>query len=309
MYANRCWLIILLGLAVVSVMASCQSPGAVDELARAELATVQADLDRVSAQITEHEENVQVIATTQASTVAMQATVAALTTTTTADTEDSIENRQNDSFKMALKLGIEVIHQDNDNDALQSIFFPLDRLAFYPSLDDFGMDWLNNADVNRQSQLLLVFLSDPSMGDAWQLYYTTDMITDTVTWESPAWRTHIVSVDWQPVSQAVAGTVEVPATMMVMQGEKEMINSHAIFLPGSTIMDSLSNLANNNNLNLTSIDPVMFLIHDGSNGHDDFLLVLVEEGIAGPHPHHDSPSRQYCSRCRGFRCQFRCWRY
>ncbi len=305
MIRRKIWFFYLTIGVLVLGMASCQATNNTDEEARAqiatlttEMATMQANLNELNTQTTDISE--QVVAT-QATTEALVSTISMAGGTT----EATQPSGQSDLLGMSLKTALEVIYQDGQPS--QGTYFPIDRLAFYNSYNEFEEDYTDNDDKNLQSWLKLAFLPNPTTA-AWHLYYNTDVISDTVTWASPSWRRHLVKVNWQPDSaQSESGIGQ----LWVDSSEKSPINGQTMFLTGSFMREGLDFLedALANNEDLTMLSPMMFLIHDSFEGRDDLVLAIVENSASGPDPLDDSPARQYCGRCQSFWCRWRCWRY
>lgn len=278
MFLRKQWLSILVGCILLLLATGCQQP-MVDEEARAQLATLEANQAAIQAELED---------------VSSQVTALSNQVTTEAAGAE---------FGMTFRIGLEVIHQDSETP--QRSFFPIDRLALYRSLEEFQSEWIDNDDKNTNSGIHMAFLADPTP-DAWQLYYTTKVITNTVTWESPAWRRHRVRAQWPSgETNRLSGTVSVDL------GEKQPINGHTEFLANPIMRDSVTNLqmaVTANGSDLTAANPILFLVHDRSEGQDEVVLVVIDMfADTGPDPSDDPPVGQYCSSCQGFWCWIRCW--
>lgn len=302
MRSQKFWFVWLLLLGLLGGMMGCQSSGGVDEEARAQITALTADLTSVQTDVASLNTRAADLAGQMA---AAQGTMEALAAAPVADAP--AVPAAVPTLEMSLQTALEVIYQDGQ--PAQSAFFPIDRLVFYRSLEAFQNDWAGDNRTNLQSRVKLAFLADPTP-DAWQLYYTTDVISDTVTWAAPGWRRYLISANWSPAAGPQAAIVS--AAVLVDQGEKQPINGQTVFVSSPVMMDSLQNLntaVTNNGGDLASSNPIMLLIHDRSQGRDDFVLALVDNTVIGPDPRDDPATYQYCSRCQGFWCRWRCWRY
>ena len=283
------------------VMVGCQNSGGVDEEARANMTTLSADIEAVQANL----DNLNARSTDLAIQVAaIGATTEALVKVEAGSNEGSTVEATSNLLEMSLQVAIEVTHQDDQ----PGTFLPIDRLTFYKSLEEFGLDW--TGDKNLKSQVKLAFLANDSV-DAWQLYYTNDVISDTLAWSSPSWRRYLIAANWLPAAGSEAANV--PATLEVDQGEKQSIIGQTAFLSSLIMLEGLQNLQaaiTTSGGDLATANPIVFLVHDRSQGHDDLVLAIIDNAVAvGPDPNANSPVRQYCSRCQGYWCRWRCWRW
>lgn len=300
MLSQKFWFVSLILAGLLGGMMGCQPSN--DEEARSQIATLTVDLTTVQADVAGLNTRSADLAGQAA---AAQGTMEVLAAVPVA--EETAVPEAVPTLEMSLRTALEVIYQDGQPP--QSAFFPIDRLVFYRSLVEFQNNWAGDNQKNLQSRVKLAFLADPTP-DAWQLYYTTDVISDTVTWSVPSWRRYLISANWSPAAGPQAAIVS--AAVLVDQGEKQPINGQMAFVSSATMLESLQNLNTavaNNGGNLASFNPIMFLIHDQSQGRDDFVLAIIDDGVTDPDPRQDSATYQYCSRCQGFWCGWRCWRY
>ncbi|MBK8128041.1 MAG: hypothetical protein KBE23_24380 [Chloroflexi bacterium] len=302
MRSQKFWFVCLLLLGLLGGMMGCQSSGGVDEETRAQITALTADLTTVQADIAGLNTRSANLA---GQTAAAQGTIEALSAASVA--EATVVPEAIPTLEMSLRTALEVIYQDGQ--PAQSAFFPLDRLVFYRSLEAFQNDWAGDNQTNSQSRVKVALLTDPT-ADGWQLYYTTDVISDTVTWAAPGWRRYLISANWSPVAGPQAAIVS--AAVLVDQGETQPINGQTPFVSSRIMLESLQNLntaVTNNGGDLTASLPIMFLIYDSTQGRDDFVLAIVDALVNNPHPRDDPATYQYCLRCQGFWCGWRCWRY
>ena len=297
MRSQKVWFVCLVLAGLLGGMMGCQASN--DEEARAQIAALTADLTTVQADVAGlNTRSADLAGQTAAAQGTMEALAAAPVAAETAVAAPA------PTLEMSLRTALEVIYQDGQPP--QSAFFPIDRLAFYNSYDEFKADWTNERDL--QSWVKLAFLPDPTP-EAWQLYYNTDVIADTATWVSPFWRSYVIKTSWQP-NPSQAGIV--PGETKVEQGERLTITGHTSFLAGAFMsegLDELDAVVTANGGDLNTLSPMMFLVHERFQGRDDLVLVIIEQTFVGPDPGQDSPLQQYCSRCTGFWCRWRCWRY
>lgn len=280
MFPHKYWISIFFGCCILLFAAGCQST--VDEEARAQIATLEANQEET------------------------QAALEALLSNQAAGETDA-------QFEMTLHTGLEVIHQDGESP--QSTIFPIDRLTYYGDYLEFEEEWaVEGTEKNNSSRVHLAFLADPA-SDSWDLYYTTSVIPESVTWESPALRSHLVKAQWPANGQTNDESYSVPGAVSVELGSKQPINSAPEKFRSDgdsmqdTLDDKLGKVVEDNGGVLDDTDEIIFLIHDRSEGQDDFVLAVIDAlADIAPDPNDDPPTSQYCSTCQGLWCRWRCGR-
>ena len=177
----------------------------------------------------------------------------------------------------------------------QSITFPVHGISTYGDFDSFRSDW-DNAGEPISTKLAW---TRPDQNSDWNFYYKDKMLTTDVYM---SWAPYnIVS----PINSAEPNTA-----VQIEYGPTEAIASSQTFADESVMEASLMALdaASTFSTLLNDDYQFIFLVSNRTRGQDSYQLVVIDSLIQGPDISDDPPTAEYCQRCSGWYCKWRCWR-